>query len=176
MAEEEKKAPEGEAAPAGEAPAEGAEGEAAPAKKKLPILIIAIAAGVVLLVVGVVIFFVFTKSGEKEEVEPVLGADVGVFLEMPPTTLNMMADQGGEHYLKAKLTLEVPDEAAKVTVEAMMPRLQDDLTSFLRTLRPEDVQGSAAVQKLKEALLLRANQVLAPVVVRQVLLTEFLVQ
>jgi hypothetical protein len=43
-------------------------------------------------------------------------------------------------------------------------------------VRPEDTQGSAAMQRLKEALLLRANQVLAPVVVHNVLFRELLVQ
>lgn len=173
MAEEEKVeggAPEGGA--------EGGEGEAAPAKKKPPILIIAVAGVVLLLVVGGVIFFVFGGSGDKkeEEHEVVLAEGVGVFMELPATTLNMMADQGGEHYLKMKLTLELENETDKATVTAVLPRLQDDMNNFLRTLRPEDVQGSAAVQRLKEALLMRANQVLAPVVVKQVLLTEFLVQ
>jgi flagellar protein FliL len=172
MAEEEKV--EGGAPEAG---AEGAEGDAAPAKKKPPILIIALGGVVLLLVVGAVVFFVFGRSGSKEEEhEVVLAEGVGVFMELPPNTLNMLAEQGGENYLKMKLTLELENETDKATVTAVMPRLQDDMNNFLRTLRPEDVQGSAAIQRLKEALLMRANQVLAPVVVKQVLLTEFLVQ
>jgi flagellar FliL protein len=61
-------------------------------------------------------------------------------------------------------------------VKQEMPRLQDMLQTYLREMRPEELRGSAGIYRLREELLGRANVVLAPVRVNDVLFTQLLIQ
>lgn len=169
-----------QAAPAADAAgAEGAEGAAAPAggNKKM-MIIIGAAVLVVLIGGGVAGYFLLAGGGdEKHEMTPEeLAVSDVVFYDMPPMTVPLSSEDGGARFLKLKLALELGKASDAQVVEKLLPRLQDDVQNFLRQMRGEDVQGSVAIQRLKEALLLRSNQVLAPVAVRQVLLRELLVQ
>lgn len=172
MAEEENK-PAAEGAEAG---AEGAEGEAAPKgglfSNKL--VLIGIVIFVLLACAGAAAFFLL--GGKEEEVEIITHGSSVVMYDVPPITTNLLTGGGPARFLKVKLALELGSEADKVEVEHLLPRLQDDWQNFLRQMRLEDTEGSAAMQRMKEALMLRANQVLAPVLVRNVLFREFLVQ
>ena len=57
-----------------------------------------------------------------------------------------------------------------------MPRLLDLYTTYLREMRPEELRGSSGTQRLREELIARANLVLAPARVNDILFTELLVQ
>lgn len=162
------KGEDGKTAEGGEAAAEGS----GKSKKKL-IIFGGVGFAVVVIVGALAWFFLGGKGEDKPHVETLAGV---VYVEVPPMTMNMMSDGGGEHFLKAKVMLEVASEEDKAKVLAQMPKLQDDWNGFLRQMRPEDVQGSGAIQRLKEGMLLRANQALAPVPVKQVLLTELVIQ
>lgn len=180
MADEQKPATDN-AQPAAGAPADGAApaegGEAAPAgggKKKM--LMIAGIAFIILAVVGGAAAFFLMGGDEKPKEDALANANTVVVYDLPPFTVNLLSDGGEPHFLKAKLAIELANEKDKTEVDKLQARLQDDWQNFLRQLRPEDTQGGAAMQELKEALLLRANQVVAPVVVRNVLFRELLVQ
>jgi flagellar FliL protein len=182
MADEQKPATEApkpaEGAPAadGAAPAEGAEGAAPAAGGKKKILMIAGIAFVVLAILGGAAAF-FLLGGEEAPKEDALSPNSAVVVyDLPPFTVNLLSDGGEPHFLKTKLAMELSSEKDKLEVEKLQARVQDDWQNFLRQMRPEDTQGGAAMQAMKEALLLRANQVLAPVVVRNVLFRELLVQ
>lgn len=174
MADETKAAAETPAAEA--APAAGeADVPAGNGKRKL--MLLGGAVFVVLAVAGAAAFFLLGGDDAEPEHAPETAGSGVVMYDVPPFTVNMLDSGGGaQHFLKAKLALELASEPDKVEVEKLLPRLQDDWQNFLRQLRPDDVEGSGAMQRLKEALLLRANQVLAPVVVHNVLFRELLVQ
>ena len=200
MAKKEKKPKEAEA----EAPeaAEGAEGEA-PAKKKLPLkmLIIAGAAALVVLGGGGGAAFIFLKpspeeaaqaekgkkekkkkdekgkgkEGEKGAAVVREGPDGVVFYTLPDVVVNMQTADGRPTFLKLKLTLELPDEAAVEELDPNMPRLQDMFQSFLRELRPEDLSGSQGSYQLRMEILRRVNLVIAPSRANAVLIEEMLI-
>jgi flagellar FliL protein len=172
MADEQKK--DAVATPAAEgAPAEGAEAS----KKGLfanKMVLIGVVVCLVLAMGGGAAFFLL--GAKKVEEIPLDPAAAIVMFDVPPIATNLLTNGGPSRFLKVKLALELNGEKDKVEVERMLPRLQDDWQNFLRQMRVEDTEGSAAMQRLKEALLLRANQVLAPVAVRNVLFRELLVQ
>jgi flagellar FliL protein len=58
----------------------------------------------------------------------------------------------------------------------MMPRIIDNFHVYLRELRAEDLRGSAGLYRLREELLIRVQAIADPVVVRDVLFKEVLVQ
>jgi flagellar protein FliL len=178
---------------------EGEDGEGAPAKKKLtPKLMIIIGAAALLVLGGggAGAFFMLKpkpeaaagkeekkkeKKGDKkgEDAKPIgevrEGPDGIIFYTMPSLTVNMQTADGRATFLKLKLTLELPDEAVVEQLEPNMPRLQDMFQTFLRELRPEDLQGSQGSYQLRMELQRRVNLVIAPSKVNAVLIEEMLI-
>lgn len=187
-------------APAGET-AEGEDGEGAPAKKKFTpkMMIIAGLAAVLVLGGGGTASFLMLKSkpdaahagkkpdkkkekdkkGDKEGAKAVgevrEGPDGILFYTMPNVVVNMQTADGRPTFLKLKLTLEVPDQATVDLLEPNMPRLQDMFQTFLRELRPEDLQGSQGSYQLRMEIQRRVNLVIAPSKVNAVLIEEMLI-
>ena len=117
-------------------------------------------------------------GGEKPEAgAPTVkeGPDGVVFYTLPDMTVNMQSADGRPVYLKLKLTFELPDEEAVEVLNPNMPRLQDMFQTFLRELRPEDLQGSQGSYQLRMEILRRVNLVVAPTKVNAVLIEEMLI-
>jgi flagellar FliL protein len=158
----------------------GAEGGDASKKSKKKLLVIALFA--VLVIVGGVAgayFGGFLGGGETENAE--VGEDgkpleKPVFLTMPDFLINLSSSNKQTSFLKATIVLELAKTDDANHIEANMPRLLDTYNTYMRELRPSDLVGSAGIQRLREELLLRANKVLVPVKVKDVLFKEIIVQ
>lgn len=119
------------------------------------------------------------KSGEGEA-DPALGKvtegpDGITFLTLPDMVVNVQTVDGKSQFLKLTLTLEISDPHQVEALQAQMPRVQDMLQAFLRELRPDELQGSAASFQLRAELARRINLILAPGKVDAVLIEEMLV-
>jgi flagellar protein FliL len=99
-----------------------------------------------------------------------------VFVEMPDILVNLQSDARRVRFLKLSLALEVASERDAERIRALQPRILDSFQVHLRSLEIEELQGSAAMYRLKEDLLARINNAVAPVRVRDVLFKEMLVQ
>ena len=125
------------------------------------------------------------SHGEKKEGEgaaaagaaPVIkeGPDGVVFYTLPDIVVNMQTADGKSTFLKLKLTFELPDEETADVLTPNLPRLQDMFQTFLRELRPEDLNGSQGTYQLRVELLRRVNLVAAPAKVNAVLIEEMLI-
>lgn len=192
-------------APAPEGEEGAVEGEAPAKKKPPMMIIIAAAAAVVLIGGGVTGFLLLKpkpeasaekghekpkkkeKKDEKKEGEHAAGAegagapvikegpDGVVFYTLPDIVVNMQAADGRSTFLKLKLTFELPDEETAEHLTPNLPRLQDMFQTFLRELRPEDLNGSQGSYQLRAELLRRVNLVAAPSKVNAVLIEEMLI-
>jgi flagellar FliL protein len=89
-----------------------------------------------------------------------------------------LSGQPGERvqYLKVKLTLEVKEEKQVEAIKPTLPRVTDIFQTYLRELRPADLNGSAGLYRMKEELTRRVNLALAPNEVSAVLFKEVVVQ
>ncbi len=58
----------------------------------------------------------------------------------------------------------------------MMPRVMDTFQTYLRELRPSDLDGSAGLYRLKEELTRRVNATITPNRVNALLFKEIVVQ
>lgn len=191
-----KEAPEADAA-------EGADGEGAPGKKKLPLKLLIIIGAVAALVLGgggTTAFLLLKpkpdaaaagkahkpkkkedkggdkgKDGKGGAAQVREGPDGVLFYTMPDIVVNMQTADGRPTFLKLKLTLELPDQDAVDALEPNMPRLQDMFQTFLRELRPEDLSGSQGSYQLRMELLRRVNLVMAPSKANAVLIEEMLI-
>lgn len=102
-----------------------------------------------------------------------------VFFEVPDILVNVSSDGGKPVFLKLAVSLEVEGashEEVAASLEPIMPRVVDQLQTYLRELRLEDLSGSAALFRLKEELLRRVNLAADPVQVKGVLFREMIVQ
>ena len=160
------------------ADAEDGDSDAAKPARKLPIKLIAIAAGGLLVLggggFGAYKFFFGQKKADQQEAAVKKPA---VFVDMPDVLVNL-ANTGGDRtqYLKVKIVLEVHDKALVEQIQPLTPRLMDAFQTYLRELRATDLDGSAGLYRLKEELTRRVNVALAPNKVTAVLFKEIVVQ
>ena len=176
MAAKAKKSAKDDEAPTEEAAAEA--GESAPSpKRRLPLKLIIIAVAGLLLVGGGgwAAYAMLWSSGEHKEAAPVVKP--AVFVDLPEVLVNF-ANSGSDRtqYLKIKMTFELPDQALMAQIQPMMPRILDAFQTYLRELRPSDLEGSAGLYRLKEELTRRVNAAVAPHRVNAVLFKEIVIQ
>jgi flagellar FliL protein len=96
---------------------------------------------------------------------------------MPEVLVNLSNSTGDRtQYLKVKIVLELPDSTMQPQVQNTMPRVMDAFQTYLRELRPSDLEGSAGLYRLKEELTRRVNVAIAPSRINAVLFKEIVVQ
>lgn len=137
---------------------------------------IMIAIGAVVLIGGGIGGYVMLK-GHKTETPAVAQVKPAVFLDVPEVLVNL-SNAGGERtqYLKVKVVLELPDATLTSQIQTTMPRVMDAFQTYLRELRPTDLDGSAGLYRLKEELTRRVNAAIAPSRINAVLFKEIVVQ
>lgn len=158
--------------------------EAAPEGKKpskLPMMI-----GILLAVVGAGGGFFAVQSGllggggdapaavpeVTEEVLPETAPLPAVaFVEVPQITVSLGPNSAVAH-LRFRASLEVP-AAHEAEVQAILPRVQDVLNSYLRALEPADVKAQGALVRLRGQMLRRVKLVAGEGRVRDLLVLEF---
>jgi flagellar FliL protein len=159
---------------------EGGAGEAEQAlgapKSKLKLIIIIVGALAILGGGAAAYFFLVGKKGE-EHAEAAPAAKPPTFVEVPELLVNLVGSPGDRvQYLKVKIVLEVKEEKQVETIKPSLPRVSDIFQTYLRELRPSDLNGSAGLFRLKEELTKRVNVALAPNQVNAVLFKEIVVQ
>ena len=149
-------------------------------KKKL----ILIAAPVLVILIGVGLFFSgmldsllgkeqVAEEGQEEVVEE---KTASVYYELPQMLVNLNSPGRRSNFLKIVVSLELADAQDIEGLESSMPRIIDNFQVYLRELRVEDLQGSAGIYRLREELLFRVNAAVRPARVTDVLFKEMLVQ
>lgn len=191
MAKEKAKAKEAPAAE--EEVAEGADGAAAPAKKKWTtksLLLFVVAPAVLVLALGGGAFMFLMGGGEEQtasadghateghgaEGEGHGAAPTAVFYDLPEILVNLSSTGPKPVYLKLGVSLELDGPDGSHAIDPVMPRVLDNFQIYLRELRLEDLQGSAGLLRLKEELIRRVNLAVAPVVVKDVLFKDMIIQ
>ena len=153
-----------------------AEDAAAPAPKGKLKLIIAAVGVIAILGGGAGWFFFFRHHGEELHAEAP-PPKPPAFIEVPDMLVNLQGQPGERvQYLKVKVTLEVKEEKQVEAIKPTLPRVTDIFQTYLRELRPIDLNGSAGLFRLKEELTRRVNAAVAPNEVSAVLFKEIVVQ
>jgi flagellar protein FliL len=149
---------------------------AAAAKSKRKLIMIGGAVALVLVLGGGGWFF-FKGSSHEEMKSAAAAPKPPVFLDVPEVLVNL-ANLPGERvqYLKVKVVLEIKDPIILAQVQPTMPRVMDLFQTYMRELRPSDLNGSVGLFRLKEELTRRVNAAVSPNQVNAVLFKEVLVQ
>lgn len=101
---------------------------------------------------------------------------VPVFVELPKMQANLIMTGKKQPFMVTTMVLEVGSPEEQKVVEEIQPRIENEIVTYLRSLRPEDVQGAAGLQRLREELLLRVKEAAKPAKVKDILFKEMLVQ
>jgi len=152
--------------------------EVAKPKGKLK-LVIAIVAVLAIAGGGATWFFFLRHHGEEtqQHAEAAPPPKPPVYVEVPDMLVNLVGLPGERvQYLKVKLVLEVKEEKQSEAIKPTLPRVTDIFQTYLRELRPSDLNGSAGLFRLKEELTRRVNAAVAPIQVTAVLFKEVVVQ
>lgn len=159
----------------GGAAAEGA--EAAPPKNKLKLIIMAVGL-LAVLGGGAATWFFFFRHGEAEHhAEAAPPPKPPAFVDVPDLMVNLAGSPGERvQYLRLKIVLELKEEKQIEAIKPTMPRVTDIFQTYVRELRPSDLNGSAGIFRLKEELTKRVNAAVAPSQVSAVLFKEVVVQ
>jgi flagellar protein FliL len=174
--------------------AEGTEGKQSKLMSKLPSKkIMMIGAGALALVLGGGGgYWFFVKKGKGADA-PIAqtGADgktvtastgprkPTAFLDLPEMTVNLAAAGGQsdrQQFLRMKIALEVSEQKVVADIQPLLPRIVDTFQVFMRELRPQDIEGSAGIYRLKEEMIRRVNVAVYPQKVDAVLFKELMVQ
>jgi flagellar FliL protein len=160
-----------------------ADGEAAPQGKKRFALpskkVLIIVAATLLLVVGGGggYMMMSKKNAEAEAKAKAEKPKPVVFVDLPEVLVNLSsAGTDRAQYLKAKVVLELSDQAMVLQIQPIMPRVMDSFQTYLRELRATDLDGSAGLYRMKEELTRRVNVAIAPSKINAVLFKEIIVQ
>jgi len=157
-------------------PETGPDGEEPPAKKsKLPIII-----GLVLALAGGgggfyatwsgMILGTDSQAGEAEETEEHVGPST-VFVPVDPVVVSLDATSRSKH-LRFRAELEVPT-GYEEEVQSILPRVVDVLNSYLRALKPGDLEDQSALTRLRAQMLRRVQVVAGQGRVTDLLVMEF---
>lgn len=149
--------------------------ETVPAKRKLSgkVLVLYIALPLLLLIGAGVGLFMSGILGGHEEEKPKIAEPV--FYDMPDFLVNL-SGPAPQHFLKMKVALQVVDKDAVARLDAELPRVLDGFQIFLRELRPDDLDGSVGMLRIKEELMRRVTLAVEPPIVTDILFKEVIVQ
>ncbi|MDE1935909.1 flagellar basal body-associated protein FliL [Bradyrhizobium sp.] len=155
-----------------------AEAAQAPAPKGKLKMILAGAAVLAIAAGGATWFFFMRHHNEATHAEAAAPPPKPpTYVEVPDMLVNLIGLPGERvQYLKAKIVLEVKEEKQAEAIKPSLPRVTDIFQTYLRELRPSDLNGSAGLFRLKEDLTRRVNAAVAPNQVSAVLFKEVVIQ
>ena len=105
------------------------------------------------------------------------GANLGAsFYKLEDITLNLGGDEEKSKFFKIGITILLNNDLDISVVEALAPRIIDNVTAYLREFKPRELAGSANFDRMRENLQLRIRAAVAPIQVSDVLFHSALIQ
>jgi len=159
---------------------EASEGEETtkPKKKKGKGLIIIIIVVIAVLAGGGGAFFFFSKSagdkGQKKGKEDIK-KDESVMLVLDPFVVNLN-DPGATKFLKVSMQIELSGPAILEIAKGKTPQIRDAVINLLTSKTSDSLMSPEGKLQLKDEINLMANQILGNNTVKNVYLTEFVMQ
>ena len=120
--------------------------------------------------------------------DPLLGVEEGeegaetviakgqFYYKFEDMTVNLVSSGKKSRFFKLSLTVAVTQEADVSVMESLSPRVMDNVTQYLRELKPEEMAGSANFHRVHKNVQLRVRTAVAPIIVTDALITMALVQ
>ncbi|MBF0505300.1 MAG: flagellar basal body-associated FliL family protein [Nitrospirae bacterium] len=146
-------------------------------KKRGKGLILIIVVAVAVLLGGGGAFFFLTKSGGDKgpkKGEATAKEEAAMF-SLDPFVVNL-SDQGANKFLKVSMQLELSSQAAMESAKTKTPQLRDAVINLLTSKTSDTLMSPEGKLQLKDEINMMANQILGNNTVKNVYLTEFVMQ
>lgn len=156
-----------------EAPEPAAEAQARRFGKRKALIA---AVGAVVLLGGAGVGGYIFLGGEEKPKAAADGASPDSYTEVPPLIVNIRTADGQPRFLKLRFIIVANDPGNSEQIKQKLPFILDALQPFLRELRPEDLNGSAAVFRVKEEMMTRISATMGGDIVRDVLIQDLVQQ
>jgi len=98
-----------------------------------------------------------------------------VIFNLPRMDVTMTALEGETHRMRLGISLEI-DKKSVETFEGYQPRVSDRIVNFLNHQDINEFTGSNGMDKLRNDILFEANKASGPVVINDVIFSEFIVR
>ena len=154
-------------------------------KKKKPLILIGISFFLILAIAGSLIFLApglipgpfnfLGKKNRSKELKKETPKNQGHLYNMDPFVVNL-ADSESLRYLKVKMDIESNEKKPNEEYVKKLPQLRDAILTVLSSKNYGEIYDSEGKKRLKEEIILKANQLLGQFKVKTVYFTEFIVQ
>ena len=114
-------------------------------------------------------------KNKKSESHIAEQTDMGPIVKLSPIVINLK-DEGGRHYLKVTLVLEMGKNDKPEEIQSRMSGLMDTVILTLSDKRMENLKPPESKESLKQELLQKINLQLDPKKVKGIYFDEFLYQ
>jgi flagellar FliL protein len=81
-----------------------------------------------------------------------------------------------DRYAHMAIEIEVGDEAAKGMVEKKVPPIRDAILSYLSDRTPDEIRGSDGLKEIKESMIKKLDELIPGHRIRNVYITDFIIQ
>lgn len=125
------------------------------------------------------------EPGDEEGLEQSADAPIGttgdgsldlpVYHSIQDILVNLDTGGRGIILLRITVSLELESEEDRTSIEQLMPAIMNDFQVYLRSLRPDDLEGTKGLTRIQEELLVRINQSITPFRIRRILFEDFLI-
>jgi flagellar FliL protein len=147
-----------------------------PPKKKRKGLLLIIIIAVIAIAGGIGAFIFFSKPGEdKVTIKETKKVEEGVMFALEPFIVNL-TDPAGVRFLRVSMYLELTGPAIAEKAKARTPQIRDAIITLLTVKTPGELIHPEGKLQLKDEINIRINQVLGENAVRDVFLTDFVMQ
>jgi len=149
--------------------------------------ILMIAVPLIAIIIAGILFYVLVLSAQKKGVDvqdpadskassdKAEGHETNSYVDIEPITIPLLSSGGKREFLKIDLILRVGSDLESTAIVAKMPIIKDSLIGFLRSLRSADFNSSSNAIYLKEEVSKRINKIVAPIVIKEVLFQEIVI-
>lgn len=144
-------------------------------KKKSKLLIIIVALVVLLGGAAGAYFFLLSKPASQQTKTATEKESQGVNFALEPFVVNLM-DQGGSKYLKVSIQLELSDVKLSEQAKNKTPQIRDAIITLLTNKTSDELITPEGKLLLKDEIKQRVSQILGENAVKNVYLTDFVMQ
>jgi len=162
------------------------EKEESNSSNKLLLIVIIVLLLLLLIIGGLVAYFLL--SGGDEEAPPPQEqkkiekkkkvsdlTEIGPIYPLDKFVVNLVSTNA-DRYLKCKIDLELDSQELQQEIDKKLPAIRDLIIQILSSKTVEEIQTSKGKEKLKEEIKRKINEILTTGEVRNVYLTEFVIQ
>lgn len=141
-------------------------------KKKIPprvLLVNTIIFVILLLCVGGWFFYgLFIENNETQH-------ETNYYVSIPEVVVNLRSINPKGNILRATFNLQIHKKEEEAKIKEYMPVILDQLLSYLRDQSVSDLEGPG-LERMREALLLRINNIVRPIRINRITIYNFLIQ